>query len=165
MTASPYPRLRPWIIKSQTCAGDYVDRGAWGIELMLALLAFKLASPTRVFLLRGNHESKNCTTYYGFQSEIKVKYEAKGFKVAKLVKAFTGACGSLACICAILTCLKSASNAGFNRSACVQTCSKTSRWLRAWESTHWLFMVDFGESHRVLKRRQECLGGERRESG
>jgi len=34
-------------------AGDYVDRGAWGIELLSLLLAMKLAFPTHVYLLRG----------------------------------------------------------------------------------------------------------------
>lgn len=34
-------------------AGDFVDRGAWGLEVLVLLLAWKLALPHRVFLLRG----------------------------------------------------------------------------------------------------------------
>ncbi len=41
--------------------GDFVDRGAWGVELLAVLAAWKLALPSAVFLLRGNHESVTCT--------------------------------------------------------------------------------------------------------
>ncbi|XP_076929999.1 serine/threonine-protein phosphatase 7-like [Bidens hawaiensis] len=54
--------------------GDYVDRGAWGLETFLVLLAWKVLMPERVFLLRGNHETKYCTSVYGFESEVLAKY-------------------------------------------------------------------------------------------
>ncbi|KAI3704466.1 hypothetical protein L1987_74686 [Smallanthus sonchifolius] len=54
--------------------GDYVDRGAWGLETFLLLLAWKVFMPQRVFLLRGNHESKYCTSVYGFEKEVLAKY-------------------------------------------------------------------------------------------
>ncbi|KAK7843108.1 serine/threonine-protein phosphatase 7 [Quercus suber] len=58
--------------------GDYVDRGAWGLETFLLLLAWKVFMPDRVFLLRGNHESKYCTSNYGFDKEVLTKYGDSG---------------------------------------------------------------------------------------
>ncbi|KAK3223527.1 hypothetical protein Dsin_010552 [Dipteronia sinensis] len=58
--------------------GDYVDRGAWGLETFLVLLAWKICLPHRVYLLRGNHESKYCTSVYGFEKEVLSKYGGNG---------------------------------------------------------------------------------------
>ncbi|KAF8068441.1 PU1 [Scenedesmus sp. PABB004] len=60
--------------------GDYVDRGAWGVETLALLLAWKVALPAHVFLLRGNHESATVTRVYGFYAELAAKYgkAAKG---------------------------------------------------------------------------------------
>ncbi|GER29329.1 serine/threonine-protein phosphatase [Striga asiatica] len=58
--------------------GDYVDRGAWGLEVFLLLLAWKVVMPHRVYLLRGNHESKYCTSVYGFEKEVSIKYGDNG---------------------------------------------------------------------------------------
>ncbi|XWS42256.1 hypothetical protein CRYUN_Cryun17cG0152600 [Craigia yunnanensis] len=58
--------------------GDYVDRGAWGLETLLLLLAWKVFMPHSVYLLRGNHESKYCTSGYGFEKEVLTKYGDKG---------------------------------------------------------------------------------------
>ncbi|KAK2657674.1 hypothetical protein Ddye_010726 [Dipteronia dyeriana] len=58
--------------------GDYVDRGAWGLETFLVLLAWKICLPQRVYLLRGNHESKYCTSVYGFEKEVLSKYGGNG---------------------------------------------------------------------------------------
>ncbi len=51
-----------------------MDRGAWGLEVLLLLAALKLAAPARVTLLRGNHESSTCTQLYGFRTELARKY-------------------------------------------------------------------------------------------
>ncbi|XP_021714070.1 serine/threonine-protein phosphatase 7-like [Chenopodium quinoa] len=58
--------------------GDYVDRGAWGFETFVLLLAWKIYLPNRVYLLRGNHESKYCTGVYGFEKEVMTKYGSQG---------------------------------------------------------------------------------------
>ena len=56
--------------------GDFVDRGSFSFEVVMTLLALKVACPEAVFLTRGNHESKNMNKIYGFEGEVKHKYDA-----------------------------------------------------------------------------------------
>jgi serine/threonine-protein phosphatase PP1 catalytic subunit len=49
--------------------GDYVDRGPMSLEVICLLLAFKVRYPHHIFLLRGNHETREMTESYGFKSE------------------------------------------------------------------------------------------------
>ncbi|KAI9311946.1 calcineurin [Dichotomocladium elegans] len=54
--------------------GDYVDRGKHSMECILFLYALKINYPDRIFLLRGNHESKHMTTFFSFRNECIQKY-------------------------------------------------------------------------------------------
>lgn len=54
--------------------GDFVDRGAYGVEVIYTLLRLKLANWDNVFLLRGNHEDIGISTDYGFFEEVQRKY-------------------------------------------------------------------------------------------
>ncbi|KXZ53876.1 hypothetical protein GPECTOR_6g794 [Gonium pectorale] len=54
--------------------GDFVDRGSFSCEVIFALLAFKLLYPEHMHLTRGNHESKSMNKVYGFDGEVKAKY-------------------------------------------------------------------------------------------
>lgn len=58
-------------------AGDYVDRGPWGIEVISILFTLKTWQPEFVTLLRGNHETQGCSNVYGFADEVKHKYSPK----------------------------------------------------------------------------------------
>lgn len=55
--------------------GDYVDRGIYGVECMLLLMAIKLNYPQNVILLRGNHESRNMTENFTFRAECIQRYD------------------------------------------------------------------------------------------
>lgn len=54
--------------------GDFVDRGSFSVEVIFALLAYKVLYPEHMHLARGNHETKNMNKIYGFEGEVKAKY-------------------------------------------------------------------------------------------
>jgi serine/threonine-protein phosphatase PP1 catalytic subunit len=54
--------------------GDYVDRGRNSIETFSLLLALKVKYPRSIWLIRGNHETKNISKLYGFFAECSLRY-------------------------------------------------------------------------------------------
>lgn len=65
--------------------GDYVDRGQWGLECTIYIMAFKILCPNKVTMLRGNHEVRNLQAHYTYKKECVMKYgEQMGLKVWEL---------------------------------------------------------------------------------
>jgi serine/threonine-protein phosphatase 5 len=55
--------------------GDFVDRGSFSLEVILTLFSWKLCYPKAMNLSRGNHETRNMNKLYGFEGEVKKKYD------------------------------------------------------------------------------------------
>nr|CCC46532.1 putative Ser/Thr protein phosphatase, fragment [Trypanosoma vivax Y486] len=61
--------------------GDFVDRGANGVEVLLILFSLLLAFPKYVTLNRGNHECDYMNEEYGFDVEVSTKYDRNVFRL------------------------------------------------------------------------------------
>ena len=61
--------------------GDFVDRGAYGCEVLLLILVLKICWPQHVLLNRGNHEVMWVSTCYGFSEECREKYDNEVYKL------------------------------------------------------------------------------------
>lgn len=61
--------------------GDFVDRGACGVEIILILFSLLLAFPKYVALNRGNHECDYMNDEYGFDVEVSTKYDRNVFRL------------------------------------------------------------------------------------
>lgn len=56
--------------------GDFVDRGSFSVECIFVLFGFKLLYPKHFYMSRGNHESENMNKMYGFEGEVRAKYNS-----------------------------------------------------------------------------------------
>lgn len=57
--------------------GDFIDRGSFSVEVIVCMMAWKVCYPKHFFMSRGNHETKNLNKLYGFEGEVRHKYDLK----------------------------------------------------------------------------------------
>eukprot|EP00001_Collodictyon_triciliatum_P085560 15109_6 len=62
--------------------GDYVDRGPKSFEIVTIVSALKLKYPSRVHLLRGNHECAEMSVSYSLESHIKYPILIRNIQVS-----------------------------------------------------------------------------------
>lgn len=58
--------------------GDFVDRGNYSVDVICLLFSLKILYPTKVFLIRGNHEDRLMNVNYGFQADCLRKFGNDG---------------------------------------------------------------------------------------
>eukprot|EP00403_Amphidinium_massartii_P007045 CAMPEP_0178374274 /NCGR_PEP_ID=MMETSP0689_2-20121128/2292_1 /TAXON_ID=160604 /ORGANISM="Amphidinium massartii, Strain CS-259" /LENGTH=835 /DNA_ID=CAMNT_0019994239 /DNA_START=214 /DNA_END=2718 /DNA_ORIENTATION=+ len=66
--------------------GDFVDRGRYGIEVLLTLFCYMLLYPATVHLNRGNHECDRLNRVYGFHAEVTAKYKEGSERLYRLIQ-------------------------------------------------------------------------------
>jgi len=57
--------------------GDFVDRGAHGVEVLMIIMSLKIVYPDYVHINRGNHEDIDINRVYGFYDEVINKYRKR----------------------------------------------------------------------------------------
>ena len=54
--------------------GNYINKGDYSVECISLLICLKVRYPHRIYLIRGNHDSRTVSQVYGFYDECLQKY-------------------------------------------------------------------------------------------
>ena len=67
-----------------------MDRGSYSIEVLALIFCLKICYPKRIWMLRGNHECRQMTSFFNFRDEceyfIKVKFDSKTLGCDNLIE-------------------------------------------------------------------------------
>jgi len=55
--------------------GDYVDRGSYSVEVLALIFSLKIRYTKQIWMLRGNHECRQMTSFFNFRDECECKYD------------------------------------------------------------------------------------------
>lgn len=55
--------------------GDYVDRGSYSVEVLALIFCLKIRYTKHIWMLRGNHECRQMTSFFNFRDECECKYD------------------------------------------------------------------------------------------
>ena len=72
--------------------GDYVDRGMNCLECMAYLLALKVKNPSKMFLLRGNHETRDVNGWEEHYQERSFLFQCKARFGIEVFQLFISSC-------------------------------------------------------------------------
>jgi serine/threonine-protein phosphatase 2B catalytic subunit len=61
--------------------GDLVDRGNFGIEVLIFLMCIKIRYKNNINLLRGNHECRQLSNIFNFRSECLKKFDSEVYSL------------------------------------------------------------------------------------
>ena len=67
--------------------GDFVDRGDYGIECVAHLFSQKVLAPSKIFMIRGNHEHRDVQEHFTFRNECERRF---GTELGALIGLFLG---------------------------------------------------------------------------
>jgi metallophosphoesterase superfamily enzyme len=54
--------------------GDMIDRGPFGVDILVLVMIMKIANKEQVLVIDGNHETHPTYNHYGFADEIRTEY-------------------------------------------------------------------------------------------
>lgn len=74
------PHLKRNKTKGMVFLGNYINRGAYNLEVLAYLLTLKINFENQIVLLRGNHETRQMAEAFQFKKECLEKYDQETYE-------------------------------------------------------------------------------------